>query len=346
MSCANATLSVVAMICLGGMVVGCDFGTAAVEHPEGDEAWEMAFAVDYDEQQVVARVNGQGITGDDLKEYWRLHPELSAPEVVDQLVEQQILALEARERGYHEYPEVSFARKQGMVSALLADEVEARAEPDLSRRDEMLEQVTQMRRVPEGLRVTHLVVLVPREMENDEGSTERLSGEQRDEVFDTARQIVGDVQQWLDGRVDDDALREAAAQFHDRAAEEGLEIIVEPHMLFPRAGEDFHAEHLPGRWTRVVSDFAKGAETVAGEDQLGSLSEPVRTDFGWHLIRVIEVMEERPADRDAVEEYVDYELRVRAQREKFHERVEEWAKELEASVYPDRLGSVFDGNGR
>lgn len=338
-----AKLAVFLCLWIGGLGLGCDGGKPAVEHPRGDEAWEMAHGVEVDETQIVARVGEQVITTADVEESWRHDPERSVQEIIDALVEREILALEAKARGYHERPEVSFARKQGMVSALLADEVEAKAEPDSDRREDMLERVMRIRRAPQGLRATHLVVLVPREVEDEEGQTKRLRGEERAAAFERGREIIEEIQHRLDGRVDDDALREVSAAINEEMDDDvGLEVIVEPHLLFPRAGEDYHADHLPRRWTQVASDFANGAETVADADRIGELSEPIETRIGWHLIRVVEVIEPREVDRDAAEAYVDSELEIRARQEKLRQKAEKWAEGLDASLYPDRLGSVFD----
>ncbi len=327
------------------VAVGCE-SEVVVEHPQGDEAWEMAHRAEVDEEEVVARVDGQPITRGDVEEAWRHDPEKSTQEVLERLVEREILAQLAREEGYHERPEVAFSRKQGMVAALLADEVEAKAEPDWSRRDGFLEQVEQTRRAPEGLRASHLVVLVPNEIEDDEGETVRLRGDDREPYYEQGREYVKEALLRLDGQVDDDALRRVARELEEEVFDGDFDVAVDEHIRFPRAGESYDSDHLPRGWMGVVQDFAEGAESVATQERIGELSEPVRTRFGWHLIRVMEVIPERPVDADAAKAFVDHELRVRAQEEIFYEQLEQWADGVSYQIYPERLGSAFDESSR
>lgn len=331
----------VGLVCMGIVLVGCD-EIDKVEHPTGDAAWEMAHRWDGDPDEIIARVEGQVITAADVEATWRDEPEWTRQEVVEHLVEREVLALEAKKQGYHERPEVSFARKQGMVSALLAEEIEAKAEPDWDQREQRLERVKERRRAPEGLRATHLVILVPDELEDEDGELRSLRKSEREPYFEQAEQYVEEALHRLDGRVDDDALREVARKLNEEILDDDFEAMVNEHMRFPRSGESYDSDHLPDGWVGVVSAFSKGAESVADHDSVGTLSEPVRTRFGWHLIRVMEVIPERPVKEDMANAYVEHQLRTEARQRRLQEQMEEWADGVRIEIFSDRLGSAFD----
>lgn len=334
---------IIQLVVLAGLAsVGCEPAYEAVDHPTGDEVWERAHDIEPDDDEIVATVDGHPVVVDDLEAKWREMPEASRSEVYDDLIERETLALEARRRGVYERPEVAFARKQGLVSALLAERVEAEAEIDESRRDEIRDHARQVRRVPEGLRASHLVVLVPEDHETEEGETVEFDEDRRAQLYEEAEDYVREARRMFEGQVDNLAVREVADRLAEKLPAE-LDVEVNEHMRFPRYGERFEPEHLPDGWVPVVPEFARGAETVAGDNSRGrELSEPVRTDFGWHLIRVDEVLEERPVDPEVLDEYAQFELRRGARQARLHEKMEQWAEGVPAQVHPERLGSPLE----
>lgn len=313
--------------------VSCSSGKEKVEHPQGDEAWELAHSQVFDEGEVVARVDGQVITRADVEVSWKDRPESTAREVVEELVERELLAARAREEGYLERPEVAFARKQGMVSALLRERVEERVEIDESKADGFPERIHQQRRVPRGIRASHLVILVPREVEGDE----------KEILWQRAEEAIALAAELLREETDDDALRAAAEELNAEHLADGLEAVVNEHMRFPRAGERFRPDQLPEGWTQVVRPFAEGAESVAADEKRGQLSEPVRTQFGWHLIRVEEVFEERGVDPEAKEHFIADQLLLDAQISRLQEELKAWGEGVRVETYPDRLERTFGG---
>ncbi len=325
----SMTIAVIVASVLAG---GCDDDFQPVDHPEGQQAWDMAHDRQVADDTTVATVDGQPITVSDVEAAWRDMPDSTVSEVVDAVIERELMAREALRQGYGDRPEVAFARKQGLVSALVLEEVEKYAEPDESRRPSFTEHVETTRRVPPGLRASHLVILVPEEVDT----------ELREQLYEQARRHIEEARRALESDADDDALREMASELNDDALDGELRAVVNEHMRFPRADERVVPEHLPEGWVTVVDDFAQGAETVAGDDERGTLSEPVRSEFGWHLIRVDEAIDGRPVEPDAVEAFVDYELRRGAREARLRQLVEDWAAGVPADVYPDRLESGLD----
>ena len=92
----------------------------------------------------------------------------------------------------------------------------------------------------------------------------------------------------------------------------------------------------------VIDEFSLAADSMVVNDRLGQLSEPARTNFGWHLIRVDEVIAERLVDEEAAQQFVEAELLRLARQQRYTQFVETIIDGVEAEIYPERLGSVFD----
>lgn len=90
-------------------------------------------------------------------------------------------------------------------------------------------------------------------------------------------------------------------------------------------------------------DFVEPFEEAAWSLEEGELSEPVRTEFGWHLIEVTEV---RAADVPPFEELRD-ELRREVARERAERRLYELGNELETLAFenPDSLRPAAEALG-
>lgn len=324
---------------------GCWGDVDVVEHPRGDEAWELAHVAEVDESEVVARVDGRPITGEDVLLKWRDNPEWTAREALDAVIEREVLALEAHRRGYHERPQFDFARKQGMVAALLRETVEANAEISRENEEAMYRAVQERRRAPRGLRASHLVILVPREVEDEEGRKRSLGAADREHYWEPAREVIEEARRLLGDRTDDDALREVAGVLNRDYDLGEFEALVNEHLRFPRVGERYRPEALPRGWTTVVAPFAEGAETVAGEERLGQLSESIRTEFGWHLIRVEEHLDEALVDPAVARRFVEEQLLLEAQIAELGVQLRSWGEGVQLELFPERLERSFGAEG-
>lgn len=315
---------------------GCQ-GAEEVVHPTGLEGWHQAMSQSVQADEILAEVNGRIIHRGEMMAVWEEYPEWSRQEVLDYLIERELLVAEAIERGLLERPEFAFGRKQGMVAALLKEEVEAKAEVDESKEDRLVESLHRQRRIPPGLRASHLVILVPGEGEGEDGEVRPLREEERDPYFEEGRAYIDEARTLLNGRVDDDALRAVSARLNDEVLPSSFEAAVNEHLLFPRINEQFTPDQLPSTWTPVAAEFARGAETVATDERRGTLSEPVRSQFGWHLIRVDAVIEEAPVTPEAMQRFVEEQLRLDAQINQLGRMVELWFEGGSREVYPERL---------
>ncbi len=301
--------------------VGCDGDTEMVEHPEPQIAWESLGDM---EGEVVARVDGAAITEEEVLRLWKTQPEWTAQEAVDAAVTRRLVADEGHRRGISERPEVAFARKQGLVAGLLREEVEAQAQADPGRRQELAREIASQRRVPAGYRASHLVIVV------DDEADEAL-GEKARALLDEVRR------EELDDRATDDDLRAMADRLGERLETSELEVSVDVHLRFPRPGQEFTSVGFPEGWITVVPAFAEGAEAVVQREGLGVLSEPVETPFGWHVIRVDERMEAREADPAQVERLAALRAKEEAQRARLREMMAPLGEAADFVIYPDRL---------
>lgn len=84
-------------------------------------------------------------------------------------------------------------------------------------------------------------------------------------------------------------------------------------------------------------------ERLFGMQEQGSVSEPVRTRYGYHLIRLDAIREREQKPFAEVRDKIAEDLRTRRARSRFHERVEV----LKNSAYenPDSLEAVADATG-
>lgn len=321
---------------------GCDESPQRTEHPQGEQLWESAHADVSDGDEVVAEVDGARITVADVEAAWRDRPDWQAREVVEYLVEREVVAREARQDQYTERSEVAYARKQGLVRALLADEIETEAEYSQEAFDEWVDETMRQRTVPEGLRVSHLVIYVPAEVEGDDGEMRELSDGERREKFARAGRWIDEVADSLEGTVDVETLRQKADRLNEEVVDEPMQAAVHEHVRFPRHGEAFVRDHLPEGWTVVLPEFAQRAEEVADESLHHTVSEPVKTDRGWHLIRVDEIIEARAPDRQTVKAVVDRQLRQQARRQVMGQRMEQWLEGANIELFPERLDTAVD----
>ena len=87
----------------------------------------------------------------------------------------------------------------------------------------------------------------------------------------------------------------------------------------------------------VVREFAEAADAAVAAERFGELLEPARSEFGWHLIRVDEVLPERSVDPAAMEAFVEHQLRLEAHMERFSPALREWVEASVIELYPERL---------
>lgn len=83
-----------------------------------------------------------------------------------------------------------------------------------------------------------------------------------------------------------------------------------------------------------VASFREAAMALA---QAGDVSEPVRSDFGWHIIRYEGDVPEGPVAYDAVRDALEPEVLAEKQNEAYYSVVDTWVNDAEVKKYLNRL---------
>ncbi|WP_230467289.1 foldase protein PrsA [Lujinxingia vulgaris] len=84
---------------------------------------------------------------------------------------------------------------------------------------------------------------------------------------------------------------------------------------------------------RMVPEFEEAAFAL----QVDEISEPVRSDFGWHIIQVTERSDEEVMTFDSVKDQLTRELRNQALQESLGTYVAQLREEAEIETYPENI---------
>lgn len=307
----------VLLFVLGSVLVGCK--EEGVVHPDARAAYEALRSAPV--EKPLARVNGQELSAEDFEAFRADNPTFTREEAIRAWIEQEVVAQHAASVLGQDDGALAFARKQAMVRVLLREEVEKKVRLEDEGVAEKLESHRERLRVamsqPAGVRVSHLVVHVPKER-RAEGRQQgaAIPAEERARLFAQAHEWALKIRAELGETASLEDLYQAEQRFSGELPG-GLMLAVNPHLSFAvptsesEAGKE-SARKIPAGWLAVVREFAVGAAAMIGQEP-GSISEPVRSDFGWHLIRFEKAYPARPADEVEVEERARAEV-VRAER--------------------------------
>ena len=86
--------------------------------------------------------------------------------------------------------------------------------------------------------------------------------------------------------------------------------------------------------TNWVTEFRDAAMALAN---VGDVSEPVRSDYGIHIIKYVSDAVEGEVGLDAVRDALETEVLTQKQEEAYNAAVEAWVEEADAKIYKDRL---------
>ena len=82
------------------------------------------------------------------------------------------------------------------------------------------------------------------------------------------------------------------------------------------------------------ADFLAGAKTL----KEGQVSDPIKTQFGWHLIKVTNVQTEKVTKSfDEVKDQVMATVKEEKSYEQFNKDLDKWKSEMKIETYEDRL---------
>lgn len=313
-------------------LAGVACGEQQVEHPTASVALDNAEKANAGEP--VARVNGRDISVDEFENYWQAHPDLDREEALERVIERELLAAAALERELVDEEAVRTARKRAMVRQLLDDTVEQKVTAD-DVDEEMLEKAVEGVKAevghPVGLRASHFVVMVSPEKKK------KASKKQVAEWMGQSKEWIDKLRTELPAKPTVTELMDAEERY-DEELPEPLQAHVDLHLAFP--AEDTNAAELPDGWNRVVPPFRERAVELARDGRFGALSEPVKTQFGWHVMVVEDVMPAKVADADALREVARWRVLRRQRQIRFGELFEKWATEAHILTYPEIISQA------
>ncbi|TXD34559.1 hypothetical protein FRC96_13145 [Lujinxingia vulgaris] len=322
------------------LLAGCAEEQAEVAHPPVEQAMERVLAAS--PQPELARVGEVSLGAQELAIFWEAHPELDRREAMRALIDETLLWQEAYRRRLHQRPDARFARKQGLVNAYLQGEIEAENRIDDPSED-FVAILQKNADFPRGYRSSHLVIVVPRSMPGDEKFGAERRRELRDERFERA-------QDWIDASAEQlgeaptlEALIAEAQRLNSEVLPAEYQAVVNAHMRFAPPSEGDVRQRLPEGWIQVVPEFSRAAESLASEHDLGTLSEPVRSPVGWHLLKVDDVLDGQPADPQEVERFAAHALTREARTQAYTEQLSALLEGARVEMRPERLQDEVPG---
>lgn len=311
-------------------VSGCSGG--GTEHPEPAVAFERLRAEAIDDP--VATVDGEPIGLEEFQRFREERPQRDAASIVDAAIDREVAVQRAVEAEHHRDPSLARTRKRAMVRVLLRREIEEAIGPsDLEEGEvEALE-----RRIradlgrPAGIRASHLVV-IPGSRDSDAKGGPIGSESEREK----AREWVGRIRDDLPEGASVTELFDARRRVRDRLPEK-FRVVVDAHLRFPSPEAREFRGSLPEGWLSVVDAFAEEAHRMLREGRDGQISDPVESNYGWHLIHPEGRIPAKIPDPEGTREVaVSQRLRDR-RRERFEERWEQWESQVSVALDPEAI---------
>lgn len=296
------------------LLVGCESG-AAPSGKGGAPKVPFARSGSVDPDRIAARVDGEPITLDDVEDLVEMSDGgLGAGEALGALVEQQLLAREAWRRGHRGGSALEIERRRAMARALLGNLGE-----ELTAEDVPLEDIRQFYEerktvfVHPPLRdVVHAVALT------GEG---KLSDREAEDLARRAAEAVA-------GAADARAFQEALKPL--RSGEGKGVLKVEDLPPFPGEGSGFDEVFVEAVW---------------GLQGPGSISVPVRTRFGWHVIMMQQDIPERNSSFEEARREIAEGLLPAFKKRETERAIEKLGEKTGVKIYDARLETESGGPG-
>ncbi len=278
------------------------------------------FSREVPDDHVVASARGAdgpiSITAARLRAYAEHHRDRRPLDLVGELVEFELLAAEARHRGLTDGPEIQAAVDRAMVLRYLVETFEATWSAARIPK-EYVEGAFQRNRAfynhPALRRARHLVI-------TDEAAKLPRDAPGEHDAKRLAEALAGSLRQDPPGSVE--AFEARAKAFVPRAEAAGLLARVENLGRFPADG-------------RYVPDFTRHVFEIS---TAGETTDAFRTDFGWHVVYVEEVIPEETNTVDDVEQEIRERIEPEVRAYELRKLTDRLATDLQALVNPEPLG--------
>ena len=282
--------------------------------------------------QAVLRVGDRTVGSTAYEAFWEAHPELERDASVEEFVAQELAFEPALAAGHASDAEVALARKRRMVRQLLAETVEQKVtEESLSddKIEKRAERIAAQLGHPPGIRASHILIKVPKAKKSKSKGT-KASGTPAEKV-EQAKSWIEKVRAELPPNPTPFQLLRARRDFESQLPE-SLSVEVNVHLHFPSVAV---GSELPETWMNVVADFRNAAVRLASEERFGQLSEPVQSEFGWHLIVVHEVLDGAKPDPSVARAVAVEQLLEEKRFEEFKTRYQQWEKGVDVRSFPN-----------
>lgn len=263
--------------------------------------------------EVVARIGEDVITVEDfLASLEQLPPQWKAraktpsgrKQVLEHQIRSELIAVEARARGLDQRPEVKSQIDQA-VQRILLQELTQEWQKEFSLPEEELrkyyEENQSRFQVPEQYRVQHILIKVPA---NAEDSQDRAARERAQEAK---------------RRIDRGEAFEAVAKdvSEDPSASAGGDL-----------GYVAKGQHHP--------TFTEAALNL----KPGEVSSPIRTPFGWHIIKLIDVKAAEQKTFEEAREEIQRQLLPRKRQEAFESFMASLREKHKVEIYEQKLAAI------
>lgn len=90
---------------------------------------------------------------------------------------------------------------------------------------------------------------------------------------------------------------------------------------------------VPYNSTQLVKEFMDAFKTL----KEGQVSDPVKSQFGYHLIKATGLKDAEVTPLDKVKDQIKSQLQQQKQGDAFNSKIEEWKKDLNVKIYEDRF---------
>ena len=296
-------------ILLGG--IACDRKAAP---PSAGSGFPVTSKATVPEGEIVARIDGEPITRADLDKRLSerssfVRARYSAPdkrrELLDSVVRFEVLAREAKSRGYDQDPEVVRYQKQRAIERMLATEVDAKlAGASIPRTDlerhyrEHLDEYRQQ----EGVRVDQILV-------KDQSRAKRIVA--------TARALQP---------ADVDGFRRLVVAHSEDAASKG------------RGGDVGFLQRGGDQAPPEVTEAAFRLAT--NQAPIGRIAGPVASPQGFHILRLTQRREAFQRPFEEVEPLVRRQVVAQLRRQRIDALVADMRSRVKVEVFEDRLKEV------
>ena len=275
--------------------------------------------------RVAANVGGEAITFGEIAVCLDYIPVLSPEECLDSLIDMYLVNEHATDADRSD-PRVEDARRSGLANVELRERIERPlgvTPIDESTIEDFLQnpETRPFVDVPELRTCSHLLVQGPR---GDDGVMEFL-------------QQIHDEVDWSDVRTSSD-LNRIAAEYRDAGNELAYAFRVEAHLTFPAHSEP----PTHGGLIRAEKEFSDALFEV---DLVGSVSAPVQTSYGAHIILLEEIIPARHLSISDARALAVHELTQRTRAEMMNEEVMGITERYEVEWIRDNLaylGSQYD----